>query len=228
MKKRVIGAVTIGQSPRVDLVPELISILGPDIEIRERGALDGLTKDEIAALAPQLGDSVLVTRLADGSSARIAERHITPRLSETIHALFREGIDIVALLCTGEFPELEGEGLLIRPQVILYNVAQAVSSGLKLGVICPDAGQITEAEARWRNVGREQVVVVACPYGDPEEVEAGLEKAARTLKAQGVELAVLDCIGYTVAMQELVRKEAGVPVILARGILARVLKELIG
>ena len=224
MKNRVVGAVTIGQSPRVDLVPELISIIGQDIEIREAGALDGLTKDEIAAFAPKAGDYVLVTRLADGSSVKVAEQHVTPRLMERIYGLFSQGIEVVALLCTGEFPELAGVGLLVRPQLILYNVAQAVSGGLKLGVVCPDADQIPQAQTRWRSVGREQVIVAASPYGDPAEPET----AARILKDQGVQLVVLDCIGYTLAMQGMVRTITGAPVILARGILARVLKELVG
>ena len=37
--KPILGAVTIGQSPRVDLVPELIAMLGDNITIKEAGAL---------------------------------------------------------------------------------------------------------------------------------------------------------------------------------------------
>ncbi|WP_030105419.1 AroM family protein, partial [Actinoalloteichus caeruleus] len=46
-----LGVVTIGQSPRVDLVPELLPRLGR-VEVVERGALDDLGRAEIAALAP--------------------------------------------------------------------------------------------------------------------------------------------------------------------------------
>ena len=41
--KPVLGAVTIGQSPRVDLVPELMEMLGGNVTIKEAGALDDLT-----------------------------------------------------------------------------------------------------------------------------------------------------------------------------------------
>ena len=41
-----IGAVTIGQSPRSDVMVDIKPILGPDIEIVEAGALDGLGKEE--------------------------------------------------------------------------------------------------------------------------------------------------------------------------------------
>jgi protein AroM len=223
MRKKIIGAVTIGQAPRVDIIPELMEILGPGIEVKEAGALDGLNKEEIAAFAPKAGDYVLVTRLADGSSVKVAEQHITPRITEKIQGLFEQGIEVVALLCTGEF-QLARTGLLVRPQPILYNVTQAVADGLKIGVVSPAADQIPQSQKRWRGVGSKQVMVAASPYGDI----ANLDKASDVLKGENVQLVVLDCMGYTLAMQERVRNITGVPVILARGIFARVLKELIG
>ena len=223
MRGKVIGTVTIGQAPRVDIMPELTAILGPEVEIIEAGALDGLSKKEIAAFAPKTGDYVLVTRLADGSSVKVAEQYITPRLKKKIHSFFDQGIEVVALLCTGEF-QLAGKGLLVRPQPILYNVTQAVADGLKIGVVSPAADQIPQSQKRWRQVGTQQVMMAASPYGDIAE----LDKAADVLKNESVQLVVLDCMGYTLAMQERVRNVTGAPVILARGIFARVLKELIG
>jgi hypothetical protein len=35
--KHQVGAITIGQSPRVDVVPEMAAVLGPDVEILEGG-----------------------------------------------------------------------------------------------------------------------------------------------------------------------------------------------
>ncbi|MBM4388734.1 MAG: AroM family protein, partial [Deltaproteobacteria bacterium] len=45
MKK--IGMLTIGQSPRNDILPGLIEILGKDIDIIEAGALDGKTIEDV-------------------------------------------------------------------------------------------------------------------------------------------------------------------------------------
>ena len=50
MKK--IGAITVGQSPRVDLIPEIQPILGDSVEIIQAGALDGLSKEEISKFGP--------------------------------------------------------------------------------------------------------------------------------------------------------------------------------
>ncbi|MDR2527992.1 MAG: AroM family protein [Synergistaceae bacterium] len=223
--KKVIGAVTIGQSPRTDVIPEVASILGPDVEIREAGALDGMSKEEIATLAPNRNDYVLVTRLTDGSSVQVAERHITPRIVEKINGHFRDGVSLVFLLCTGEFPGFDASGLLIRPQKILFNVVAAVGEGLKLGMMTPSLDQVEQSERRWRQVSPTVKSVPSSPYVDGM---AAAKRAALELKDWGAQLVVMDCIGYTSAMQETVREIVEKPVILARGIAARTVKELVG
>ena len=50
-RRPVVGLVTIGQSPRPDIVPDMAEITGPGVEIREAGALDGLGRAAIDALA---------------------------------------------------------------------------------------------------------------------------------------------------------------------------------
>lgn len=41
--KLLLGTVTIGQTPRTDLIPEMKQFLGAGVDILEAGALDGLT-----------------------------------------------------------------------------------------------------------------------------------------------------------------------------------------
>ena len=223
--QRVLGTVTIGQAPRVDVIPEITEILGEDMAIREAGALDGLTKEEIARLAPEKGDHVLVTRLEDGSSVQVAERHIAPRIAERIEEHFALGIEVVLLLCTGEFPSFEEKGLLLRPQKVLFNAVAAVGEGQRLGILTPSADQKEHAEKRWKKASSQVDVVSASPYVDPLDA---VRRAAEQLRIWGTQLSVMDCIGYTREMQTLVRDITGKPVILARGIAARTVRELLG
>jgi protein AroM len=72
VRRARLGLVTIGQTPRTDVVPEMAEVLGPGIEIVERGALDGLDIQAITALAPGPGDEVLVTRLRGGAPVFVA------------------------------------------------------------------------------------------------------------------------------------------------------------
>lgn len=218
-----LGTVTIGQSPRVDLIPEMKSIIGGEIDVIEAGALDGLSLDEVELLRPEAGDYVLVTRMADGTAVKIAEKHIVPRMQDAIDGLVRRGAQTIALVCTGEFPHFDCERLIVRPQRVLFNVASSVAAGLRLGVILPDGDQIPQARNRWAAAGSELRFEPASPYGPVECVEL----AAGNLSRWGAQVVVMDCMGYTLAMKEMVRRITGRPVILARSILARVLAELI-
>jgi protein AroM len=223
--KKVIGTVTIGQSPRTDVIPDVASILGPDIEIREAGALDGLSREIIASFAPGEGDYVLVTRLADGTSVQVAERHITPRIHEKIAEHFTAGIPVVLLLCTGEFPDFETGGLLIRPQKVLFNAVAAVAKGMRIGILTPSPEQVEQSEHRWGSLSPFVRAVPSSPYVDGMEAA---RKAAEELKEWKAEITVLDCIGYTMAIRSLVREITDRPVLLARGVAASMVKELIG
>lgn len=222
--ERIVGTVTIGQSPRTDVVPEISAILG-DVVLKESGALDGLSREEIADLAPKGDDYVLVTRLADGSSVQVAERHITPRVVERIKEHFGAGVSLVLLLCTGEFPELEESGLLIRPQRLLFHTVSAVAEGRRLGILIPSPEQVPQAERRWSSLGGAVRAVPASPYVGADE---SVERAAMELKRWGAELLILDCIGYTESMKAAARRIAGVPAISGRGIAAHAVRELIG
>ncbi|TDY63100.1 protein AroM [Aminivibrio pyruvatiphilus] len=223
--KKVIGTVTIGQSPRTDVIPDVASILGPDIEIREAGALDGLSPEIIASFAPREGDYVLVTRLADGSSVQVAERHITPRIHEKIAEHFTGGIPVVLLLCTGEFPDFETGGLLIRPQKVLFNAVAAVAKGMRIGILTPSPEQVEQSEHRWGSLSPFVRAVPSSPYVNAMEAARA---AAEELKEWKAEITVLDCIGYTLAIRSLVREITDRPALLARGVAASMVKELIG
>lgn len=221
---RRLGAVTIGQSPRSDLIPEMAGIIGGNVEIVEAGALDGLSKGEISELIPRSGDSVLVTRLADGSPVQIAERLVIPMAAERIGALFASGVDIVLALCTGKFPDIAGDGLVLYPQKILFNVISALGAGTRLGVLVPSSEQAGESDVYWRRVGAAVRSVPASPYADGP---GAVKHAATELAEWGVQLTVMDCMGYTGTMGDIVRKATGKPVVLARSIVARLVAELI-
>ena len=57
---RTVAFVTIGQSPRPDMVPEMLGWIGPGVTPIEVGALDGLDRAAIASLAPLWGLAPLV------------------------------------------------------------------------------------------------------------------------------------------------------------------------
>ena len=100
--------VTIGQSPRNDVTSDIKDILGSKIEIIECGALDELTLEDIKKLEPKKGEYVLVTRLRDGTQVKVSRNKIIQRIRECIRKI-ENYVDIIVLLCTGEFPEINSK-----------------------------------------------------------------------------------------------------------------------
>lgn len=223
MVKRI-GAITVGQSPRSDVVPDIQNLIGR-VELVEAGALDGLSDEEILSFAPQKQDYVLVTRLRDGRSVTIAESYILKRIEKIIADLTAGGVDGILMFCSGEFPRFTCDVPLLYPQLLLQQFTTVVAEGKRLGIVNPDAAQAPQALKRWSKVPVSEIVIeAASPYGARENIR----QAALSLKKQGVQMIVLDCIGFTQAMKEEVAEITGVPVIIPRTIAARTVAELFG
>jgi protein AroM len=91
-------------------------------------------------------------------------------------------------------------------------------------VICPLPEQERLTREKWISLSDDLHVASGSPYdGDTDD----LRRAARRLGEIGVDYVVLDCMGYTQQMKDLVRKEAGAPVLLARSVVARLAAEVI-
>lgn len=219
-----IGAVTIGQSPRVDVTKDIMGIFGSSVELIQAGGLDGLTKEEIKAFAPEKDDYVLVSRLTDGSSVTFAERFILPRLQAAIKKMEEEGCALVMMFCTGNFPEsLSTEKFpLIYPCDILDRVVPLLTKSSHIICLTPSPLQEEQCAAKWKNYVQKVSVVAASPYGDWGE----LEKAAEEISGMERDLIVLDCIGYTQEMKKMFAQKTGKKVVLPRTLLARVVSEL--
>jgi protein AroM len=222
----VVGLVTIGQSPRTDVVPDMAAILGPGVEIREAGALDGLGRAEIERLAPTGDDEILVTRLNDGASVFLGKPKIVGLVEERIAALERDGASLTALLCTGAFPRLRATRPLIQPQPVLLGVLRGLSWPGRLGVLTPSVPHVPQTEARWRRDGFDPIVAPLSPY--EEEDAAALRRAAEAMRAGGAGLVVMDCMGFRRKTRDELRGLTGVPVLLANLLVARVIAEASG
>ena len=219
----VLGVVTIGQSPRSDMFPELLQWLPSTVEVRERGALDGLSTAEIAALAPTPGDETLTTRLRDGSSVVIGRAGILQRLQAAIDLLEAGGADAVLLVCTGEFPAFRHSRPLLLAGPLMTAGLSAIAGDSLVGVVCPLAEQEQQSYEKFAGLDQKIKVAWATPY-QPGLTE--LENAAQKLAADGVQLLVLDCMGYTQAHREAAAVASGLPVVLSRSVVARLTAEL--
>lgn len=222
----VIGLVTIGQSPRADIVPDMVAVMGPSIVVREAGALDGLSRTAIERLAPGPGDEILVTRLADGSPVFLGKEKVVGLVEERIAALERDGASLTALLCTGAFPRLHATRALIQPHPVLLGTLRGLSWPGRLGVLTPSVPHVPQTEARWRRDGFDPVVAPLSPY--EEEDPVAVKRAAEAMRAGGAGLVVMDCMGFRRKTRDELSGLTSVPVLLANLLVARVIAELSG
>lgn len=221
-----LGAVTIGQSPRVDIIPELAALL-PGATFREAGALDDETQVSLDRLAARPAGPILVTRLRDGREIRVGEEDILPLVQRAVDRL-QGAADAILLLCTGAFPPLRSAAPLLYPERVLTHFVLGVHDTGPVAVLTPAEAQVSWQAARWRALLPDTEVTVdpASPYG--RDWRSGLEAALGRVAARKPGLVVLDCLGYDLAMAALARARTGRPVALARSVLARAAAELLG
>jgi protein AroM len=217
-----IGIITLGQTPRPDLEAVFRRHL-PETNLLIRGGLDDVPAAEIDALAVAGGEYPLFVILRDGSHREISLHRLKPFLDTRARQVAAEGATVSALMCAGNFPDLDSPIPMIYPSRILTGVARGICRGSRIGVITPNDGQVAPATAHWREEGFHPVLTVASPL-DPE----ALRRAAAALADPGLELIVLDCMGFAPEAACRMRALSGKPVLCPQGLVPRIMAEMLG
>jgi protein AroM len=223
LKHRRMGVVVIGQSPRPSMEAEIATVLSSGTSIELRGALDGMSRAEIDAIPPVDGADALFTLLPNGDNVRISKKAVEGRANAQLARFRQEGIDVAMLACTGKFPNLAPEGLVILPSAVLHRLVEAVLPKGRLGVFSPLPEQTALIAKKWQREGVEVVGVTLQPGSD----DAAVDAAARAMASSQPDLVVLDCMSYTSANKARVRQIYAGPVILSIAAAARVVEELV-
>ncbi len=222
--KKQIGLITIGQSPRDDVVPDMVPYIGSEVEILQRGALDGLSNEEAAWFHPGPGMFHLATRLGDGSEIIVAKEKILPRMADVVDEFNKEGVSLILLLCNGEFPRFESRALIIEPQrVVDQCLAGLLNDTHRLGILVPVPEQEEWVRTNLSGLTPRITTAVASPYGD----ESRLEEACCRFKADTCDLIALYCMGFNRGLGQTVRNLTDIPVLVSSTMVARTIGELL-
>jgi protein AroM len=222
-----IGFATIAQSPREDVVPGMMGFFPVETRAVERGCLDGLSPDEIAALGPDAGEVGIVARLKNGGSTLLSHQKILPIMQRCVDELIRdEGADLIVILCGADWTAIQADRLVVNPGRVFPGVVGSLAFGRRLGIIKPSAGQIEQERTRYQSLGIEAIVTSASPYAGEARLDLA-RNAAEELREAGCDLVWMTCIGMDAAMRDVVAAVVDRPVILAQAILARVVAELL-
>jgi protein AroM len=218
-----IGIVTIGQSPRPDVVGEITRVLGSSHEVVEAGALDGLTLEELSGMRPARGNDILVTRTRDGTEVKVTHDLVCPLIQERITELDDRGVGIILLLCTGKFPKFEAKSLIVTPSEIVRGCTAAAIREGRLGMIYPSIQQVGGKPAERQDGNLITYLDAASPYEPMEEIE----KLGDRLAKRDLDLIVLNCMGFSHEHKRVVKEKTGKTVIQSSSLVGRVLKELV-
>lgn len=217
---------TIGEAPRDDLVPYLRSKLPPDIEVEEDGVLNHLDEAQRQALNADDDSLHMVTRARDGRAYKLAYDRTVPEMQKVVDGLVARGADLVVILCGADWSPVTASVPVVNPGKLFPNLVQALGTGLKLGVIKPDEGQIPHTIQHYTSIGLDPIVTAASPY-EADRLDRA-RRAAELLRDQGAELIWMTCVGMDEDMRDAVHEVLPRPTILARSVLARIIAELVG
>lgn len=226
-KSLKVGLVTIGQSPRMDIVPEIERLIsknnGAQIELIEVGALDGLKLREVQSLGPRKSDETLVTRMSDGTEVIVGKSQIIPRMQDKVTELNRTDAQLVALLCSGSFPQVQSTVPLVKSDKLVKGILSSILLTGKLGVLVPSEAQVHPVSQELKELGYDTIISSASPYSKNQD---GIKEAAQKFNKENVDLILMHCFGYSLEMRNIVKEITKSPIILVRSLLARALSEL--
>ena len=219
MDKVKIELLTIGQSPREDIISEMKPLLHPGIIILERGLLDGLSPEGIERLKPEAGETPLVTRLKGGRQVELSEKKISSMLPEAIEFMQKEmRIRAAGILCTHDFPKREFSLPLVFPFDYLKFLTSHILKVKSLGVVVPLESQAEMTKEKWKS----SLVEDKSPYAGGKS----WEEIAKRFIAKRVDAVILDCIGYKIEDKKEIQGFLSVPVLLPRIILSYAINQL--
>jgi len=220
-----LGVVTIGQAPREDLVEDFLRNLPTDVEIVQVGALDDLNLEMITSqLSPEVGEIMYITRLRNGSEVRVSKNKLLPLMQSKISYLDSIGVDIITILCSGEFPQFETKTPIIYPDKILKGIASSISYNGKVAVLIPGKEQVNYAYDKWSKYFRELEVIPISPYSSRMQ---DFIDVAKFINENKIGFVIMDCMGYKLLHKDTLKNVArNSRIITTRGVLAKVLTEI--
>jgi protein AroM len=214
----VLDVLVIGQAPRPDVEAEIRAAV-PGLAIRMQGALDGIPRQGLDALAPKNGADTLFTVLPSGEAITVSKAAVTARLREKLGALRGP----VLLACTGHFEGLPERPGLVQPSEVLNALAGALLPRGRLGLFLPLAEQEAALGGAREREGLTVTTVALRPHSD----DVARLDAARRMAAAQPDLVLLDCMSYARRDKAVLSTVLACPILLSISVAARAAASLL-
>lgn len=212
--------VSVGQSPRGDLITSILETLDVPIEALEVGALDGLSDSEIDRFRVKNDEPSIITRMRNGQDIVLSKSRISERMAEIVAKFQPHEFDLVVILSTGLFREFESHCPMVNAQRAMEStVISLASQGDSIGIIQPLAQQVSDLDISALALFR--VSASHAHDGDRDSLAKAL------LDLADADIIVLNSVSFTEADRQMVAKASGKPVVLARRLIAGAIRLLL-
>jgi len=222
LKHSKIAVVTIGQAPRKDMAEDIQQLRTSGLHVHEFGVLDSLSPAEITSLSPSSEDTgVLVTLLTNGQQVKLSKQKLMPYIQTCIDDLHE--FTWVLLMCTGDFTNKLSCKNLLLPDRMMTNLVKGLQTELALGLIGPEPEQQQAVAEKWQKAQFDVTFSASSPYQFNAQ---HLLAKAQLLEYQGADLLILDCMGYSTTMKNMIKDQLTIPVIVPREAVFTILKAI--
>lgn len=222
MQHSKIAVVTIGQAPRKDMAEDIQQLREAGLHVHEFGVLDSLSSEEIATLSPSLEDSdVLVTLLTNGRQVKLSKQKLMPYIQSCIDDLHE--FTWILLMCTGDFTNKLSYKNLLLPDRMMTNLVKGLHTELAIGLIGPEPEQHRTVAEKWQKAQFDVTFSASSPYHFDNQ---HLLTKAQQLEEQGADLLILDCMGYSTTMKNMIKDQLTIPIIVPREAVFTILKAI--
>lgn len=213
---RKVGLISMGQSNGKGMKENIEDILEPRFEIVGVGILDNYSFEEIKnKFWPKEGETYIVSSIENNQMVKISQIKAHKLIEEKLKILEQNDIMCNMLMCTGQFSEFSNNGILLRPEKIIYSVLKGL--GVKrIGIIVPEEDQIEDSLKQYNEFNPQ--ILAASPYGPTENIFKVSSKFDKDL-----DVILLDCMGFTENMKKIVQDVTGLKIILPRTLVSGIL-----
>lgn len=221
-----VGLITIGQTPREDMLNMVFDGVINQYDIVQYGALDEINyiKAEYFFKPHKPKGQVFSTKLRNGNQIKIDEYTLLPLLEKAINKIEIEFNPMFTILmCTGEYKTLEKYKKVIRPYRIAHSIIDLFFEDCRLGILVPSEEQIKLKKNEWSTDSRDVYIESVSPYSSIEFI---IEKVDMLLK-NNVDCIFLDCFGFSKLTATKIKKYSQLPVLSASSLINKVVVDLV-
>lgn len=205
--------MTIGQTPRDDILPDLLSFVDRPLKRFEFGVLDNMDDDDWDNLQPAKDEMRFSCRLRDGSYVMVSADAVEQRVADLCSRLDHQDFDLIVVFSTMLYLDFNTRTPLLHTQrVVDAWIETLILSENRIGVIY----LLEEQHDRFgkRFVGLSRNLQSCTLTGQYNNIECIADKL------HDCDIVLLNSVSYTEQVAKRISKMIGKPVVTADRVLA--------